>query len=140
MNDSSKLRLEELSQRTSSTKKLSYLELKWFYSFGKPEDQYKLLLQLDDTNQQMLMLMQRLDEIEQKLDHLQQPTKAKWYHASTSLNTWIGFVVANTLLDPIKPVLLETIKTAIPTIGTAAEKLLNYTASLAKAIRDSLGK
>lgn len=135
-----KLRKDSLSQRIPSLPKLSYLELKWFYSLGRPEEQDKFLLHLNDTNQQMVLLMQKLDKIVQKLDHNQQPKQAKFYHASVFLNTWFGFIIANTLLDPIKPVILETIKTAIPKIGTAANIILNYTASLSKAIRDSLGK
>ena len=135
-----KLRKDSLSQRIPSLPKLSYLELKWFYSLGRPEEQDKFLLHLNDTNQQMVLLMQKLDKIVQKLDHNQQPKQAKFYHASVFLNTWFGFIIANTLLDPIKPVILETIKTAIPKIGIAANTILNYTASLSKAIRDSLGK
>lgn len=135
-----KLRKEKLSQRKPAISKLSYLELRWFYARGNPADQYKFLLHLDDTSQQLFLFMQKLDKIVQKLDHNQQPKQAKFYHASVFLNTWFGFIIANTLLDPIKPVILETIKTAIPKIGTAANIILNYTASLSKAIRDSLGK
>ena len=140
MNPSPKLRKEKLSQRKPAISKLSYLELRWFYARGNPADQYKFLLHLDDTSQQLFLFMQKLDQIEQRLEHCKQPTSAKFYHAQIVLNTWVGFIFANTLLDPIKPILLETIKTAIPTIGIAAEKLLNYTASLTKAARDSLGK
>lgn len=135
-----KLRKDSLSQRIPSLQKLSYLELKWFYSLGRPEEQDKFLLHLNDTNQQMVLLMQKLDKIVQKLDHNQQPKQAKFYHASVFLNTWFGFIIANTLLDPIKPVILETIKTAIPKIGTAANIILNYTAMVLQAVRDSLGK
>lgn len=56
------------------------------------------------------------------------------------IDSWAGFIIANTLLDPVKPLILETTKAAIPIIGTAAQNFLNYTAKIIMALRDSLGK
>lgn len=138
-------RLKEWSQQTSSAKKLSYQEKKWFYSLGgfdkyQPANLYKYLLQMDNADQQMIILMQELDKIHQRFDHVQQQERTKWYHASQFINTWLGFIIANTLLDPVKAVIFETIKAATPLFEVAANYFLNYTAKVSQAIRDSLGK
>lgn len=133
-------RLKEESQQDSSASKLSYLEKRWFYSLGGFDQYqpafhlYKHLKQMDSDDQQLIMQMQTLDQIHQRFEKLQQPEQTKWYHAAIFINTWFGFVLANTLLDPVKAVIFETIKAATPFLGEAAQDFLKLTAKVWKAV------
>lgn len=75
------MRFQDTSQK--SNRKLSYVELKWFYALADPKDQHMFLLQLDDQTQRMFIIEQRIDQLEKKFDDFRKKQdSAKWYHAN----------------------------------------------------------
>lgn len=60
------------------------------------------------------------------------------------INTFIGVILINVVLDQIKPfvwgLLVEIIKAATPHLGATAFTLLNHTAQVWKAVRSGLEK
>lgn len=68
--------------------------------------------------------------------------KKRWYHLEVSINTYLGVLLINAVLDQVKPLvwilLVEIIKAATPHIGITAYQLLNHTVKVWKAVRDGL--